>query len=158
VAFNRRFIPSIVRLKEWTTRNTVRFARAEMLRTNRLERNFAIETGIHVFDAIRFLMGHPEYVEVKPRTHDNTTACDYSVRLDFSNSAVAEISLMLHTGVRRESYYLGAASGRQAPRRKPASGLRTIPSCVSRATVNGRASRLRKLMDLSTTRLWTTES
>jgi predicted dehydrogenase len=108
VAFNRRFIPSIVRLKEWATRNTVRFARAEMLRTNRLECNFAIETGIHVFDAIRFLMGHPEYLEVKPRAHDNTTACDYSVRFDFSNSAVAEISLMLNTGMRRESYYLGA--------------------------------------------------
>jgi predicted dehydrogenase len=109
IAFNRRFIPSMVRLKEWTTRNTVRFARAEMLRTNRLERNFAIETGIHAFDAIRFLMGQPEYIEVRPRAHDNATACDYSIRFGFSNSAMAEISLMLNTGLRRESYYLGAA-------------------------------------------------
>ena len=109
VAFNRRFIPSIVRLKKWTTRNTVRFARAEMLRTNRLERDFAIGTGIHVFDAIRFLMGHPEYIEVKRRAHDDATAWDYSVRFDFSNSVVAEISLMLNTGLRQESYYLGAA-------------------------------------------------
>jgi predicted dehydrogenase len=109
VAFNRRFIPSIVRLKEWTTRNTVRFARAEMLRTNRLEGDFAIATGIHLFDAIRFLIGHPEYIEVKSRAHDNATACDYLVQFDFSNSAAAEISLMLNTGMRRESYYLGAA-------------------------------------------------
>ena len=109
VAFNRRSIPSIVRLKEWTGHHHVRFARAEMLRTNRLEPDFAVATGIHAIDTIRFLMGDPESIEVKPRPHDNSTACDYSVRLNFANSAVAEIALMLNTGLRRESYYLSSA-------------------------------------------------
>jgi myo-inositol 2-dehydrogenase / D-chiro-inositol 1-dehydrogenase len=108
VAFNRRAIPSIVRLKEWATHHPVRFARAEMLRTNRLEPEFAIATGIHAFDTIRFLMGDPHSIEVKSRPHDSSAACDYSVRLGFPNSAVAEISLMLNTGLRRESYYLSS--------------------------------------------------
>jgi predicted dehydrogenase len=108
VAFNRRAIPSIVRLKEWAIHHPVRFARAEMLRTNRLEPEFAIATGIHAFDTIRFLMGDPHSIEVKSRPHDSSAVYDYSVRLGFPNSAVAEISLMLNTGLRRESYYLSS--------------------------------------------------
>lgn len=109
VAFNRRAIPSIVRLKEWAAHNPIRYARAEMLRTNRLESNFAIATGIHALDTIRFLMGDPESIEVTSREHDNAAARDYSIRLNFANTAVAEISLMLNTGLRRESYFLSAS-------------------------------------------------
>jgi predicted dehydrogenase len=108
VAFNRRSIPSIVRLKEWATHHPIRFARAEMLRTHRLEPEFAIATGIHALDTIRFLMGEPHSIEVKSRPHDSSAVCDYSVRLAFPNSAVAEISMMLHTGLRRESYFLSS--------------------------------------------------
>src|ERR1700753_1124319 len=36
VAFNRRSIPSIVRLKQWMADHPVRFARIDMWRTNRL--------------------------------------------------------------------------------------------------------------------------
>lgn len=108
VAFNRRSIPSIVRLKQWAAQHPVRFARVEMLRTNRLEPDFAIATGIHVLDALRFLMGDPNSIAVTPYLRDNSAACDYSVRLAFPNSAVAEISMMLNTGLRRESYFLSA--------------------------------------------------
>lgn len=108
IAFNRRAIPSIVRLKHWAAHHPIRFARAEMLRTNRLEPHFAIETGIHALDTIRFLLGNPEAIDVKPRAHENANACDYSVRLNFPNCAVAEISLMLNTGLRRESYILSS--------------------------------------------------
>jgi predicted dehydrogenase len=108
VAFNRRAIPSIVRLKHWAAYHPIRFARAEMLRTNRLEPDFAIETGIHALDTIRFLMGNPESIEVRQHAHRDTNACDYSVRLNFPNSSVAEISLLLNTGLRRESYFLSS--------------------------------------------------
>jgi myo-inositol 2-dehydrogenase/D-chiro-inositol 1-dehydrogenase len=108
VAFNRRSIPSIVRLKEWATHHPIRFARAEMLRTNRLEGNFAIATGIHALDTVRFLMGDPESIEVRPYPHGDSEINDYSVRLNFKNSAVAEISLMLDTGLRRECYCLSS--------------------------------------------------
>lgn len=108
VAFNRRAIPSVVRLKEWASNNSIRFARAEMLRTNRLEADFAIATGIHTLDTIRFLMGNPESIEVEARPYNNSNACDYSARLKFGNSSLAEISLMLNTGMRRESYCLSA--------------------------------------------------
>ena len=106
VAFNRRFMPSIVRLKQWSARHPIFFARAEMLRNNRLEPEFVTATGIHALDAIRFLMGDPVFIEVRSRPHDNSPASDYWIRLTFSNSAAAEISLMLNTGLRRESYLL----------------------------------------------------
>jgi myo-inositol 2-dehydrogenase/D-chiro-inositol 1-dehydrogenase len=108
VAFNRRFIPSIQRLKEWASHHSPSYARAEMLRTNRLEPNFPSETGIHALDAIRYLMGNPDSMEVASRSHPDSAACDSFVRLHFANSAVAEISLMLNTGLRRESYFLSA--------------------------------------------------
>jgi myo-inositol 2-dehydrogenase/D-chiro-inositol 1-dehydrogenase len=108
VAFNRRSIPSIVRLKQWALEHPTRFARVEMLRTNRLESDFAITTGIHVLDAIRFLMGNPEAIEVRTRAYDHSTARDSWVRLMFANSAEAEVSLMLNTGLRRETYRLSA--------------------------------------------------
>jgi myo-inositol 2-dehydrogenase/D-chiro-inositol 1-dehydrogenase len=108
VAFNRRSIPSIVGLRQWAAQHPIRFARVEMLRTNRLEPDFAIATGIHVLDALRFLMGDPASIAVTPYPHDNSEACDYSVRLAFPNSAVAEISMMLNTGLRRESYLLSS--------------------------------------------------
>lgn len=113
VAFNRRAMPSIVRLRQWATGHPVHFARAEMLRTNRLEPRFAIETGIHALDALRFLMGDPVSIDVDSRPHSDPNVSDYTVRLHFSNAAVAELTLMLNTGLRRESYLLvsnGAAA------------------------------------------------
>ena len=104
VAFNRRSIPAIVRLKEWVRQHPVRHARAEMLRTNRIEAQFAIGTGIHALDTMRFLLGNPESVEVTSIPHPNSSAFDSLVRLHYANAAVAEIALMLHTGLRRETY------------------------------------------------------
>jgi myo-inositol 2-dehydrogenase / D-chiro-inositol 1-dehydrogenase len=110
VAFNRRFIRSMVRLKDWSAQQAVLFARAEMLRTNRLEPEFVTATGIHALDAIRFVMGNPVFIEVRSRQHHNSSARDYwRVRLTFANQAAAEISLMLNTGLRRESYLLTAS-------------------------------------------------
>jgi predicted dehydrogenase len=87
VAFNRRFIRSMVRLKDWSAQQAVLFARGEMLRT----------------------MGNPDSIEVKSRQHHNSSARDYWIRLTFANEAAAEISLMLNTGLRRESYLLTAS-------------------------------------------------
>lgn len=104
VAFNRRSIPAIVRLKEWARQHSVRHARAEMLRTNRIEAQFAINTGIHALDTMRFLLGNPESIEVTCSPHPNSSAFDSLVRLHYANATVAEIALMLHTGLRRETY------------------------------------------------------
>jgi predicted dehydrogenase len=106
VAFNRRSIPSIVRLKDWAGNHSVRFARAEMLRTNRIEPEFATHTGIHALDTVRYLLGDPESIEVRSNPYPNSTARDALVRLGFQNGATAEIALMLHTGLRRETYRL----------------------------------------------------
>jgi predicted dehydrogenase len=96
------------RLKQWASHHSPSYARAEMLRTNRLEPNFPIETGIHALDAIRYLMGNPDSMDMTSRRHPDSAAVDSFVRLHFANSAVADISLMLNTGLRRESYFLSA--------------------------------------------------
>jgi myo-inositol 2-dehydrogenase / D-chiro-inositol 1-dehydrogenase len=104
VAFNRRSIPAIVHLKEWVRQHPVRFARAEMLRTNRIEEHFAINTGIHALDTMRYLLGNPESMVVSSRTHPHSSACDSLVQLHYAGATVGEIALMLHTGLRRETY------------------------------------------------------
>ena len=108
VAFNRRSIPSLVRLKRWSLENPVRSARAEMLRTNRMEPEFAIVTGIHMLDTMRFLLGNPTEIEVRRRMYGSSVVCDSWVRLLFPNAVGAEISLLLNTGIKRETYRLTA--------------------------------------------------
>jgi len=110
VAFNRRSIPSLVRLKQWTVENRVRIARAEMLRTNRMEPEFAIVTGIHVLDTMRFLLGNPTEIEVRRRMYGSSVVCDSWVRLLFPNAVEAEVSMLLNTGLKRETYRLTADS------------------------------------------------
>lgn len=108
VAFNRRSIPSMVRMKQWIRQNPVRSARAEMLRTNRMEQNFAIETGIHALDTMRFLLGNPLEIQVRRHTYGNSNTHDSWVWLLFESGAEAEISLILNSGIRRETYRLTA--------------------------------------------------
>jgi len=108
VAFNRRCIPSLVRLKRWTNENPVRVARVEMLRTNRMERDFAVETGIHVMDTMRFLLGDPVEIQVCHKGYANSDIFDSWIRLQFESGAEADISLVLNSGIRRETYRLTA--------------------------------------------------
>lgn len=111
VAFNRRSIPAIIRLKEWAQQHPVRYARAEMLRTNRIEAQFAINTGIHALDTVRFLLGNPESIEATSNPYPNSSAFDSLVRLHYLNGSVAEIALMLDTGMRRETYRMISEGG-----------------------------------------------
>ena len=79
-----------------------------VLRTNRMEADFAIATGIHVLDTMRFLLGNPTEIEVRRRPYGKSAVCDSWVRLLFANGAEAEISLLLNTGIKRETYRLTA--------------------------------------------------
>ncbi len=107
VAFNRRRAPLIARLKAWADGRPVRYARAEMLRYNRAEPRFALETGIHAFDCARFLLGEPMHVTTHAAAHG------WSAHIDFQNGAAADVDLITNCGVRRETYSLhldGASS------------------------------------------------
>lgn len=75
-----------------------------MLRTNRMEPEFAISTGIYVLDSTRFLLGNATEIEVRHRKYGNSSACDSLARLQFANEVEAEISLLLNTGTKRETY------------------------------------------------------
>lgn len=106
VAFNRRAMPSLRRMKQWAGAHRIRNARAEMLRTNRMEERFAVETGIHMLDALRFLLGNPLAIETRKRPYGSSAVSDATVRLQYRDNLEAEVSLLLNTGIRRETYRL----------------------------------------------------
>lgn len=103
VAFNRRRAPLIARLKIWADRQPPRYARAEMLRWRRAEPRFALETGIHAFDCLRFLMGEAAQVETHAGDHG------WSAQVHFQSGALADVALITNCGVRRETYALHSA-------------------------------------------------
>ncbi len=111
VAFNRRRIPAIERMKIWASQNTVRYAQAEMLRVNRREPQFATETAIHALDTLRYLLGEPSQIDVHKQRYISSAAFDYQVRLQFSSGTVANLSILPDCGVRRESYSLHTEGG-----------------------------------------------
>lgn len=108
VAFNRRAMPGLLRLKSWAEENgPIRYLRAEMLRNRRLEQNFAVATAIHALDCLRFLAGNVREVETHC-TPSSGTAADFHVRLRFDSGAVADLAVLVDCGLTRESYLVHA--------------------------------------------------
>jgi len=107
VAFNRRSMPGIQRLKKWAAENgPIRHARAEMLRNRRLEADFAIGTAIHPLDCLRFLGGEVTHVDTRYTPYPVPPARDFLVRLAFSSGVIAELAVLVDCGVTREQYAL----------------------------------------------------
>jgi predicted dehydrogenase len=105
VAFNRRAMPGMVRLRAWAQENApLRYARAEMLRNRRLEARFAAETAIHALDALRFLCGGVDEVETRATPYAQSEARDLHVRLACRGGALAELTVLVDCGLTRERY------------------------------------------------------
>ena len=111
VAFNRRAMPGLLLLKQWTEENgPIRYMRAEMLRNKRMEPEFGVGTAIHPLDCLRFLGGDVRELETRCRTYPGTEARDYFVRLHFHSGAVADLAVLVDCGLTRESYLVHAGS------------------------------------------------
>jgi predicted dehydrogenase len=107
VAFNRRSMPGIQRLKKWAAADgPIRHARAEMLRNRRLEADFAIGTAIHPLDCLRYLCGEVTRLDTHCTPYSAPPARDFLVRLTFSSGAVAELAVLVDCGLTREQYAL----------------------------------------------------
>jgi predicted dehydrogenase len=105
VAFNRRAMPGILRLKSWAEENgPIRYLRAEMLRNGRLEENFAVATAIHALDCLRFLAGDVDEVETHFTPCSSQGAADFHVRILFNSGAIADLAVLVDCGLTRESY------------------------------------------------------
>jgi predicted dehydrogenase len=109
VAFNRRAMPGLLHLKQWTEENgPIRYMRAEMLRNQRMEPEFGVGTAIHPLDYLRFLGGEVREVETRCRPYPGTEARDYFVRLHFHSGAVADLAVLVDCGLTRETYLVHA--------------------------------------------------
>jgi myo-inositol 2-dehydrogenase/D-chiro-inositol 1-dehydrogenase len=107
VAFNRRAIPEIQRMHEWTrATGPIRYARADMFRNRRLEPHFAVETAIHALDCLRFLCGAVTGIESRCTSYSGSAARDYHVRLFFSSGSMADLTVLVDSGLTREQYLL----------------------------------------------------
>jgi len=109
VAFNRRAIPGVLRLKQWAEENApIRYARAEMLRNRRVEPAFAVETAIHALDCLRFVCGNAVAVETRTKLYPAGAARDLYVRLHFASGAIADLTVLVDCGLTRERYLVQA--------------------------------------------------
>jgi len=111
VAFNRRAMPGLLRLNHWAQENgPIRYIRAEMLRSRRLEPEFGVGTAIHSLDCLRFLGGEVREVETRCHPHTGSAARDYLVRLHFQSRAVADLAVLVDCGLTRETYCVQASN------------------------------------------------
>lgn len=107
VAFNRRAMPGVVRLKQWSEENgPIRYVRAEMLRNRRLEPEFGIGTAIHALDCLRFLCGDVVQVETRCTPYPGSAARDFQVRLYFDSGVMADLAVLVDCGITREQYLI----------------------------------------------------
>jgi myo-inositol 2-dehydrogenase / D-chiro-inositol 1-dehydrogenase len=105
VAFNRRRVPGLLRLKSWVREHgPVRYVRAEMVRNRRLEPEFAVGTAIHPLDYLRFLCGNPVEVCTSALPYGGSAARDYLVRMHFDSGTAAELAVLVDCGYSRERY------------------------------------------------------
>jgi len=104
VSFNRRFNPALVRAKQWLADNVPdqppQLAVARMLRHNRTEPAFVVDTGIHLVDATNCLMGRPTRVT----THNRDRV--WASHIKFESGGAANIVIAPQTGVSEEIYEL----------------------------------------------------
>ena len=107
VAFNRRAMPGVLRLKQWSQEHgPIRYARADMLRNRRLESFFGLETAIHALDCLRFLCGNVVGVETRPRPYPGGAARDFQVRLCFDTGVTADLAVLVDCGIIPEQYLI----------------------------------------------------
>lgn len=105
VAFNRRAMPGLQRMKQWACANgPVRYVRAEMLRNRRLEPELGIGTAIHPLDCLRFLCGEVVEIETRCNPYNDSAARDFQVRLFFDSGVMADLAVLVDCGVTREQY------------------------------------------------------
>ncbi len=128
VAFNRRFMPLVVELKQRLASQTIQHIEVQMARVQRSDPAFAT-TAIHAVDCARFLIGcdfaqvrfsYQELPELGPGV------ANYFLDCSFSNGTSAHFSICPVTGIniertviyaRDQAFFLDANNGPDAPGR-----------------------------------------
>lgn len=111
VAFNRRRSPAIELARQWLTRHGApRHAGAEMLRQGRTEADFAIRTGVHVVDTLRYLAGDITSMRATGVTY-GPAGREYRASLRFASACDGEIYIGTNATRTLERYRFECADG-----------------------------------------------
>jgi predicted dehydrogenase len=114
VAFNRRRVPFIESARRWLrARGMPRFARATMLRQRRRDTNFAINTGVHVADTMRYLSGDVIWMRAV-KSASGPASYDYRASVRFDSGTRGEFVLSMDAAATCESYCFEYGDGTRA--------------------------------------------
>ena len=111
VALNRRFIPLMSRLKKIIAEldNGPELIDAKMFRHGRSEPEFAYSTGVHVMDAMCFLMGRVKELSVNRYQQKGNRAFSYLVEFKYESGASGKLSILPEVGYNIEHYEVHGA-------------------------------------------------
>ena len=105
VSVNRRFIPYLNQVRSWMNElGPVRYARAMQVRFSRNEPDFIWSTGIHVMDALRYLMGDIENFAVNTQQSSADSVVWYLISLRFKSGATGQVEILPTSGMVEETY------------------------------------------------------
>ena len=104
VSVNRRFMPYLNRVRTWFKDvGSPRYVRAAQIRHARSEEDFIWSTGIHVLDALRYMVGEVKSFEVEAIKSEGL-AVWYRVTIQFENGVTGSIEVLPTSGMVEESY------------------------------------------------------
>ncbi|MCL1792662.1 MAG: Gfo/Idh/MocA family oxidoreductase [Oscillospiraceae bacterium] len=117
VAFNRRFAPAYLKLRELLAQNgdadEIKYVNYKFHRIRRHEENFE-DTAIHAIDAVKFLAGGDfENVAIKYREmpHLGKKVANYHIFFEFANGVFATAEILVSTGELSEGCEIHAGGG-----------------------------------------------
>ncbi|MDA0337108.1 MAG: Gfo/Idh/MocA family oxidoreductase [bacterium] len=105
ISFNRRFAPPLQRALAWMAdgNHRPRHVISRMLRHNRLEADFARDTGLHQVDVLLAVIGPPTRVIGHKELREGSRAANYTARIETARGITASVVQTPDVGVAEES-------------------------------------------------------
>ena len=105
ISFNRRFTPALEKARAWMAEGgrQPRHVISRILRHNRLEPDFARDTGLHQVDAVLSIIGAPSRVCGHQEFPEGARAANYTARIETDAGVTASIVQTPDVGVAEES-------------------------------------------------------
>ena len=105
ISFNRRFAPAMERARAWMAEgdHEPRHVISRILRRDRLEPDFARDTGLHQVDAVLSIIGRPVRVEGHREFPQGARAANYTARIETARGVTASLVQAPDVGVNEES-------------------------------------------------------
>jgi predicted dehydrogenase len=104
VSVNRRFMPYLNEVRSWIKDvGPIRYVRATQVRHARSEQDFIWSTGIHVLDALRYVVGEINSLDVE-ELRNSSAVTWYVISLQFEGAATGRIEILPTAGMVEESY------------------------------------------------------